>query len=353
MKERLLFPYTNTIEVQQYFETLHEIFSHIVDEKSKQIFQYRLLMTFAGDISYVRKLVLTTEVGRTLHNFLEKQNKIYVYGAGIRGQRIVQMFPEMNWESYIDREKDGICNNLEIVKLEKFALKEDSIILITNLEGYDEIKYDLIEYGISRDLIYTLNDFEVEAHQEQYFEERCVKNFSDTQGAFLDAGSFDGTDCIKFVGSRLYDNNPLYAFEPDEKNYNNCKKNLERFHDAQVLNAGLSNVIQQARFLSDRGEFSRITDQGDCLINMDTIDSVMGQKAIGFIKMDIEGNEQDAIRGAKLHIIRDKPNLMISVYHKVDDIIEIPKLLLEMNPDYRFALGHYSICNGDTVLYAF
>lgn len=353
MNERLLFLYKSEDGVQGYLETLHSVYSRIVDETSRQIYQYRLLMTFTGDIKYIRKSVLATEVGKGFQDFLAIQNKIYLYGAGIRGQRIVKMFPEMHWEGYIDRQKEGTCNGLEIVNPEQFTLKDGEIILITNLEGYDEIKESLVSYGINKDAIYTLNEFEVKAHQNQYFEERCIKCFSEKQGGFIDAGSFDGGDCIKFSKSTLNHNNSMYAFEPDKENYNNCKRILGNFNNMEIFNIGLSNVSQQVYFLSDRGECSRIAEQGNSMVNIDTIDSVMGEKRIGFIKMDIEGNEKEAIIGARRHIEKDKPNMMISVYHKLEDVIEIPKLLLEMNPDYRFALGHYSVCNADTVLYAF
>lgn len=353
MNERLIFPYKTKEEQQQYYEMLHLIYSRLVDETSKEIFQSRLLMSLTGNISEIRKLVLKTEAGRSLKALLENQNRIYLYGAGIRGQRIVQMFPKMNWEGYIDREKEGTCNNIKIIKLENLKSDEAAIILITNLEGYDEIKDDLLAHGIHQDFIYTLNDFEVIAHQDQYFEERCIEYFCDHQGAFLDAGSFDGADCVKFVNSNLYHNNILYAFEPDEKNYVICKKKLEGLSNVEVFNVGLAARAKKAYFLADKGECSRITDEGDCVIDIDTIDSIIGENPIGYIKMDIEGNELEAIKGAKKHITRDKPNLMISVYHKIDDIIEIPKLLLEYNPNYKFALGHYSVCNADTVLYAF
>ena len=353
MKERLLFPYKCEEKEQKNLEEMHTIYSHIVDEKSREIYRNRLLMTFTGDIRYIRKLVLATDVGKDFEIFLKSNSNIYLYGAGIRGNRVVQMFPEMNWRGYIDRKQKGTCNRLKIVKPEELEIENDAVVLITNLEEYDEIKESLVARGIDRNVIFTLNDFEIKAHHNQYFEERCIKYFKDTQGAFLDAGCFDGEDCIKFSESSLNHNATIYAFEPDEINYINCKKVLARYNNSEVFNLGLSDVKQQTYFMSDKGECSRITDQGDSIINIDTIDSVLRGKKIGFIKMDIEGSEKKAILGAKVHIEQDKPNMMISIYHKLEDIIEIPRLLLEMNPDYRFALGHYSVCNADTVLYAF
>ena len=63
---------------------------------------------------------------------------------------------------------------------------------------------------------------------------------------------------------------------------------------------------------------------------------------------------KSALIGTKIHIQQDKPNMMISIYHKIEDIVEIPKLLLDINPKYKFAFGHYSIGSAsETVIYVF
>ena len=74
--------------------------------------------------------------------------------------------------------------------------------------------------------------------------------------------------------------------------------------------------------------------------------------AVGFIKMDIEGAEFDALHGAESVIVRDKPLLAISVYHRTGDMLAIMDYLHELVPEYRFWLRHYSIGVADTVLYA-
>lgn len=41
-----------------------------------------------------------------------------------------------------------------------------------------------------------------------------------------------------------------------------------------------------------------------------------------------------------------------SIYHKLDDIVTIPSLLLEMRKDYKFYIRHYSLLTNETILYA-
>jgi len=73
---------------------------------------------------------------------------------------------------------------------------------------------------------------------------------------------------------------------------------------------------------------------------------------VDFIKLDIEGSEGDAIHGAAETIRKFKPRLAISLYHKNDDFLAIPKSIKTLRPDYRFFLGHYTVTGWETVLYA-
>jgi len=73
---------------------------------------------------------------------------------------------------------------------------------------------------------------------------------------------------------------------------------------------------------------------------------------VDFIKMDVEGHELKVLEGADETIKTFKPSLALSAYHRGDDLIKLPKFLLELNPDYKFYLRHCSPGWADTVLYA-
>jgi len=56
--------------------------------------------------------------------------------------------------------------------------------------------------------------------------------------------------------------------------------------------------------------------------------------------MDIEGAEYQAIKGAENTIRRHSPKLMISLYHRNEDMFKLPLLIHSINPDYKFFIRH-------------
>lgn len=87
-------------------------------------------------------------------------------------------------------------------------------------------------------------------------------------------------------------------------------------------------------------------------VDVDSLDNVLAGRCVTFIKMDIEGAEYNALLGAAETIKRYKPKLAICIYHKPSDRWELPMLILELNPSYRFYLDCYGVSGGEVVLYA-
>ena len=129
-----------------------------------------------------------------------------------------------------------------------------------------------------------LSDIEREVHEDQYFERRCIKNFKKTDGDFIDAGCFDGRECIRFLKSELNNNAGIHAFEPDGKNYLECNKSLIDYKNIKIYDLGLSDSQKEEMFLSEKGEKARVTREGNCSIKLDTIDHLMDGKKLGLLK---------------------------------------------------------------------
>ena len=144
------------------------------------------------------------------------------------------------------------------------------------------------------------------------------------------------------------------CFEPDLKNGERCRKNLSDLEQAGKLTMIPKGAWSEAAKLSFAAKANGMSaiGEGDATIETTALDEVFSDRRITFIKMDIEGAEYEALRGSEKTIRAQRPKLAISIYHKPEDIVELPKLILEFQPDYHLYLRHYCIFDNETVLYA-
>lgn len=146
----------------------------------------------------------------------------------------------------------------------------------------------------------------------------------------------------------------IVAFEPDPINAEHCRR-IAREHNLniQLIEAGAYSKDGVLHFNSSGSSMSCIEENGSISVNIRTIDNVVGDQRVSFIKVDIEGSELEALKGASRCIQRDKPICAISAYHRIGDTIVLLNYLKELVPEYCFALRHYSNSSCETVLYAF
>ena len=85
---------------------------------------------------------------------------------------------------------------------------------------------------------------------------------------------------------------------------------------------------------------------------IDMIVRELALERVDYIKMDIEGAEIAALEGAAGTIERHRPQLAISIYHQRSHFFEIPLMLQQMCPDYRFYIKHYHYTCAEAIFYA-
>ena len=71
-----------------------------------------------------------------------------------------------------------------------------------------------------------------------------------------------------------------------------------------------------------------------------TIDSLVNElrlKTVDLIEMDIEGAERLALKGAKETLRTFQPRLIICLYHRLDDMVQLPKAVIAQQPAYHIA----------------
>lgn len=130
------------------------------------------------------------------------------------------------------------------------------------------------------------------------------------------------------------------------------KKTLGSYDDIVIVPYGMWSEKAVLSFSQDGNAGSRITAGSGETINVDTIDNMCFEDKVTFIKMDIEGSEQNALRGAVNVIKKDKPRLAVCVYHSLEDLYEIPFWIKETVPEYKLYIRHHSDNECETVVYA-
>ena len=82
-------------------------------------------------------------------------------------------------------------------------------------------------------------------------------------------------------------------------------------------------------------------------------DSLLAGKACDYIKFDVEGSEARALEGCRQTVAAHKPCMLISCYHRSEDLFALPELVKKLNPDYSLYLRRFSyIPAWDLNLYA-
>lgn len=163
---------------------------------------------------------------------------------------------------------------------------------------------------------------------------------------FIDGGGFMGESGFIFSA---YSPRKVYCFEPLPEQAEQIRKNFSLAPHPELLevvpcglgeedgNALLSAGAAGSTLNGNLADTSSGIPVGLCCI--DSFASSRGLR-IGLIKLDIEGFELEAVRGAEMTIQRDRPILLISIYHTVKDFFGVKAFLEELVPDYRFSIRH-------------
>jgi FkbM family methyltransferase len=180
-------------------------------------------------------------------------------------------------------------------------------------------------------------------------------SFSDAD-CFVDCGATAGEMAQDLIRKRGELFSLFCAIEADNISFPRLKAYRESLSDSlkakmRLYDCAVGASIGTVRFAHSGQTGSRISDEG-FPVSCYPIDELFAETPLTFIKMDVEGAEYDALRGAATVIQRDLPILAICVYHTQNDIWRIPLLVREMLPHHKLFLRAYEGDGFQTVMYA-
>ena len=178
----------------------------------------------------------------------------------------------------------------------------------------------------------------------------------------IDGGGCWG-DTALFFANEVGPDGKVFSFEFIPNNISIFEKNI-------AMNEKLKENIELVRnplwkdsvtkvYYKDDGPASNVGleafngQDGECYTM--NIDELVKQKSIDkidFIKMDIEGAELNALRGATETIKKYKPKLAIALYHSTEEFESIPSFIKTIVPEYKLYFSHCTIFGEESILFA-
>jgi len=236
-------------------------------------------------------------------------------------------------------------------KADKLREMEREVCDLLHLCGDEESKKIICQ---------TVEKYFDEAHVQidcipnQYFVQPLVP-LTDEE-CFVDVGAFDGDSIDAFLQAVDGKYRHIYAFEMSKGNYTKLSRKIEEDprYDATRISIypyGVSDQDGTARYYENNSS-SVFSDDGTETAEFRRLDDILKDQQITFIKMDIEGAEPLALRGAEQIIRAQTPKLAVCTYHRAEHLWELPTMIRRMNSAYKFYFRHHDTDETETVCYA-
>ena len=193
--------------------------------------------------------------------------------------------------------------------------------------------YDLVNFRLTGKLKYIRRTQSLADSLKELFPCAEIKTS-------LDGGAYKGDTLCVMINS-FPQLTHVYCVEPDPVSFRKLKDRSDGYKDVKITlhNAVLSDEKGSVDFPSTSGRGSGINSKSRrasfATIMKDTVDSILDGSSVDYIKLDVEGDEAEALRGARDTIRSFRPYLSVSVYHRTDDFLLIPDLIRTIYPGYR------------------
>ena len=227
-----------------------------------------------------------------------------------------------------------------------------------NKAEFDRV-YDILEDEISRKTYKAIIDFRQTYdikllnrvyEKKQYFLKEILPPKENE--VFIDGGAYIGDTALDFLKNYQEGSSyKMYLWEPDKRNAEQICKLLGRAKNYKIIPLAMWNGKDSLSFSADGAGTSAVGINGSA-VDADSIDNLHSDEQVTFIKMDIEGAEIEALKGAEKTIKRCKPKLAICIYHEYEHLYKIPMMIKEMVPEYKLYMRHHSDTSSETVIYA-
>ena len=159
----------------------------------------------------------------------------------------------------------------------------------------------------------------------------------------LDGGAYNG-DTAKQMRAVFPNLVELIAAEPDARTFKKLSAYAEESDGiVRPVNCALNAVDGACTFSSSGSRGSGLAGKNmrakTVEIQTHTVDTLCLGKKVDFIKLDIEGDEAEALTAAADTVRRSSPALAVSLYHRSEDIFALPLQVSRLcDKNYKYYL---------------
>ena len=269
------------------------------------------------------------------------------YLQTLAGEIMQNVIPPKKFDIYdrLDTMRTDFCfSDMDIAKI-------STVYYSLNDEKSKKVFFNLLKVKITSDVTYSQEV--LDPYTIHYFD-KDILSLSEEE-VLIDCGANIGDTIESFYKCTKGKFKHIYSYEPDETNFNRMMEyvnTLDCKEKITPLKCGVGQKDETVYIINPGSTTTAITTtQTDFKIEVKTIASTINHIPT-LIKMDVEGYEICALLGAMNLIKTHKPKLALSIYHKFDDLWNIPALIKMWVPEYKISIRQYAFDRTETVLYA-
>lgn len=262
------------------------------------------------------------------------------FGSSLPG--VLELFKKVDSECELYAPDVPVCSG-EIFTLDFFNAHKDEILGVRDMLEDEESRriYDnVILYKLTGRISYL---FEAESDRAASFALMGAESFKVT----ADLGAYNG-DTVRELLTVAPHLERIYAMEPDRRNFKKLDAYCSSYEGSVELlpvNAAAWSEDTTLTFGDEgnrnSGIFAPSATAKTVELPARAPDGVFGNEAVDYVKYDVEGAERQALQGTRDTITRCHPILLVSAYHRSEDIFALPLLVRSLDPSYKLYYRRY------------
>ena len=219
----------------------------------------------------------------------------------------------------------------------------EEFLAVRNLLSDEESRRifdNILSYKLSGEIGYLLD---AESDEDEIWQGII---HSETIRTAADLGAYNG-DTVRRLLEKGENIQTVWAMEPDGRNYKKLEAYAEGETRARVIpvNAGAWNEEtilffdksgnRNASFEKNRSQTLADRPLKVAEVKASPLDSVLDGARVDYIKYDVEGSEREALDGSCKTLAEHAPTLLVSLYHRSEDLFALPLHIQKIAPHYK------------------